>query len=214
MCTPLWRGTMAVYRFLVCPFIYLARRMFYSAFYNFPLYRPSRFLEKFRTQGFLRKESTAVQRCARKSTEFASGSKMVDENRGDMENFLVTQDSTYRGFCWTFPLYKWIDLHALIMNNSEDRVLRIERINTAVQRCASSCTELASQDAGHKGFCWTFPLNRPSRFLDSAAGDGLTNIMENHTFVPRARYFRLLRCRKRYELLYHSVLRLFVLGVS
>ena len=42
-----------------------------------------------------RVESTAVQR----STEFASGSKIVDENRGDMENFLVTQDSTHRGFC-------------------------------------------------------------------------------------------------------------------
>ena len=49
--------------------------------------------------GFLRIESTAVQRCARKSTEFTSGSKVVDENRGDMENFLVTQGSTYRGFC-------------------------------------------------------------------------------------------------------------------
>ena len=48
---------------------------------------------------FLRIESTAVQRCARKSTEFASGSKIVDENRGDMENFLVTQDSTHGGFC-------------------------------------------------------------------------------------------------------------------
>ena len=64
-----------------------------------PLYRPSRFLEQFQTQGFLRIESTAVQRCARKSTEFASGSKLVDENRGAMENFLVTQDSTHRGFC-------------------------------------------------------------------------------------------------------------------
>ena len=42
--------------------------------------------------------------------------------------------------------------------------------------------------------------------LTSAAGDGLTNIMENHTFVPRARYLRLLRRRRRYELLYHSVL--------
>ena len=43
---------------------------------------------------------------------------------------------------------------------------------------------------------------------NSAAGDGLTNIMENHTFVPRARYLRLLRRRRRYELLYHSVMRL------
>ena len=66
--------------------------------WTFPLNRPSRFLEQFRTQGFLRIEFTAVQRCARKSTEFASGSKIVDENRGDMENFLVTQDSTHRGF--------------------------------------------------------------------------------------------------------------------
>ena len=40
--------------------------------------------------GFLRIESTAGQRCARKSTEFASGSKIVDENGGDVENFLVT----------------------------------------------------------------------------------------------------------------------------
>ena len=48
---------------------------------------------------FLLKEFTAVQRCARKSTEFASGSKIVDESRGDIENFLVTQDSTHRGFC-------------------------------------------------------------------------------------------------------------------
>ena len=30
---------------------------------------------------FLRIEFTAGQRCARKSTEFASGSKIVDENR-------------------------------------------------------------------------------------------------------------------------------------
>ena len=57
------------------------------------------FLEQFRTQGFLRIESTAVQRCARKSTEFASGSKVVDENRGEMENSSVTQGSTHhRGF--------------------------------------------------------------------------------------------------------------------
>ena len=32
--------------------------------------------------------------------------------------------------------------------------------------------------------------------------------MENLTFVPRARYLRLLRRRRRYELLYHSMLRL------
>ena len=57
-------------------------------------------LIKNRTKGFLRIESTtAGQRCARKSTKFASGSKIVDENRGDVENFLVTQDSTHRGFC-------------------------------------------------------------------------------------------------------------------
>ena len=29
--------------------------------------------------------------------------------------------------------------------------------------------------------------------LISAAGEGLTNIIENHTFVHRARYLRLLR---------------------
>ena len=64
--------------------------------WTFPFYRPSRSLEQFRTQGL---ESTAGQRCARKSTEFASGSKIVGENRGEMENSLDTQDSTHRGFC-------------------------------------------------------------------------------------------------------------------
>ena len=43
--------------------------------WTFPLYRPSRSLEQFRTQGFLPIESTAVQRCASKNTEFASGEK-------------------------------------------------------------------------------------------------------------------------------------------
>ena len=42
----------------------------------------------------------------------------------------------------------------------------------------------------------------------SAAGDDLTNIMENHTFVPHAQYLQLLRRRRRYEPQYHSVLRL------
>ena len=42
----------------------------------------------------------------------------------------------------------------------------------------------------------------------SAAGDGLTNMMENPTFVPRAHYLRLLRRRRRYEPQYYSVLRL------
>ena len=57
-------------------------------------------LIKNRTKGFMCIESTtAGQRCARKKTEFASGSKIVDENRGDVETFLVTKDSTHRGFC-------------------------------------------------------------------------------------------------------------------
>ena len=64
--------------------------------WTFPLYKPSRSLQQFRTQDFLRIGSTAVQRCARKSTEFASASKIVGENRGEMENSLVTQDSTQR----------------------------------------------------------------------------------------------------------------------
>ena len=59
------------------------------------MYRPLRSLEQFRTQGFLRIESTAVQRCARKSTKFASGSNIVGENRRETENSLVTQDSTH-----------------------------------------------------------------------------------------------------------------------
>ena len=66
---------------------------------TFPLYRPLRSLEQIRTQTFLHIKSTAVQRCARKSTEFASGSNIVGESRGEMENPLVTQDSTHRGFC-------------------------------------------------------------------------------------------------------------------
>ena len=55
-------------------------------------------LIKNRTKSFLHIESTAGQNCDRKSTEFASGSKTVNRNRGDVENFLVTQDSTHRGF--------------------------------------------------------------------------------------------------------------------
>ena len=55
-------------------------------------------IDKNHTKGFLPIDFAAGQRCARKSTEFASGSKIVDENRGDMENILVTQDSTHRGF--------------------------------------------------------------------------------------------------------------------
>ena len=66
---------------------------------TFPLYRSSRSLENFRTRDFLHIESTAVQRGARKSTEFASGSNIVGESRGEMENSLVTQDSTHIGFC-------------------------------------------------------------------------------------------------------------------
>ena len=58
----------------------------------FPLYRPSRPLEQFRTQGL---ESTAGQRCVRKSTEFASGSKIVGDNRGEIGIFLVTQDAAH-----------------------------------------------------------------------------------------------------------------------
>ena len=56
-------------------------------------------LIKHRTKGFLRIESTAGERYDRKSTEIASGSKIVDENRGDVENVLATQHSTHRGFC-------------------------------------------------------------------------------------------------------------------
>ena len=53
-------------------------------------------LERKSSKDILRVESIAVQKCARKSTEFASGSKIVDENRGNVENFLVTQNSTQR----------------------------------------------------------------------------------------------------------------------
>ena len=56
-------------------------------------------IDKKSSKGFLRIEFTAGQRYARKSTEFGSASKIVDENRGDVENFLVTQDFTHRGFC-------------------------------------------------------------------------------------------------------------------
>ena len=42
-------------------------------------------------------------------------------------------------------VHVWMDLHALIMNNFEHMVLRIEPINTAVQRCTSRSTEFASR---------------------------------------------------------------------
>ena len=55
-------------------------------------------LEQFRTQGFQLKESAGVQRCAGKNIEFASGSRIVGENQGEMGNSSVTQDSTHRTF--------------------------------------------------------------------------------------------------------------------
>ena len=65
----------------------------------FPLYRPSRSLEQFRTQSL---ESTAGQRCARKSTEFASGSKIVGDNRGEIGISLLTRDAAHidRALLW------------------------------------------------------------------------------------------------------------------
>ena len=44
-------------------------------------------LNNFEHKGFVRIESTAVRRCTRKSpcTEFTSGSKIVRENRAEME---------------------------------------------------------------------------------------------------------------------------------
>ena len=129
----------------------------------FPLYRPSRSLEQFRTQGL---ESTAGQRCARKSTEFASGAKVVGDDRGEMGISLVTQDATHKGFCWTFPLYR------PSRSLKQFRTLGFLRIeSTVVQRCARKSTEFASgskivrhnrgemgnflvtQDYTHRGFC-------------------------------------------------------------
>ena len=67
-----------------------------------------------------------------------------------MYNSLVAQDSTHRGFYRTIPLYmlrRYIDLHALLVNNFEHRVLRIEPNDTAVQKCAidSRSLEFASR---------------------------------------------------------------------
>ena len=56
-------------------------------------------LDNFEHRVFCAESTAAVQRCARKSTEFASGSKIVGENRGEIANSLVTQDSTHRGLC-------------------------------------------------------------------------------------------------------------------
>ena len=59
-----------------------------------------------------------------------------------MENSLITQGSTHRGFLLNIPGVHdvQIDPHALILNNFEHRVQRIEPINTVVQRCASRST--------------------------------------------------------------------------
>ena len=96
--------------------------------------RPSRsHHEQFRTQGFLRIESTAVQRYDRKSTEIASGSKIVGENRGEMQKYLSCAGFyAQRVLLNISVVHMSIDLHVLTMNNFEHRVLRIEPINTAV----------------------------------------------------------------------------------
>ena len=129
----------------------------------FPLYRPSRSLEQFQTQGL---ESTAGQRCARKSTEFASGSKIVGDSRGEMGISLLTQDAAHKEFCWTFPLYR--SLHFLEQFRTQGF---LRRESTAVQRCARKSTEFAlgskivrhnrgemenslvTQDSTYRGFC-------------------------------------------------------------
>ena len=41
-------------------------------------------------------------------------------------------------------VHVYIDLHVLLTNNFEHRVLRIEPINSAVQKCASRSTQFAS----------------------------------------------------------------------
>ena len=53
--------------------------------------------------------SSAVQRYARKSTEFAWGSKIIGENQGEMKNSSVTQGSANGGICCTFPFYICVD---------------------------------------------------------------------------------------------------------
>ena len=88
-------------------------------------------------------ESTAVQVCARKSTESASGSKIVDENRGDMENFLVTQDLRVEGSA-EHSRCTCVDRPSRSHHEQfqTQGFLRIEPNNTAAQKCASRILNL------------------------------------------------------------------------
>ena len=64
--------------------------------WTFPLYRPARSLEQFRTQGL---ESTALQSGVLvRALNLHRDEKNVGENRGEIESSLVTQDFTHRGF--------------------------------------------------------------------------------------------------------------------
>ena len=74
--------------------------------------------------------TAAVQRCARKSTEFASRKKIVGENRGEIM-FLVTQDAAHKGFVLLNISFVHVLTLFLLINNFERRDLRIDR-TTAV----------------------------------------------------------------------------------
>ena len=67
--------------------------------WTFPLYRPSRSLEQFQTQGFLPIESTAVQGVLVRALNLHRDKKKRWREPGREGNSLVTQDSTHRGFC-------------------------------------------------------------------------------------------------------------------
>ena len=88
----------------------------------------------------------------------------------------MTQDAAHEGFCWTFPLYR------LLRPLQQFRTQSLK--STAGQTRARKSTEFSSgskivgdnrgemgislvtQDATHKGFCWTLPLYRPLRSLE------------------------------------------------
>ena len=96
--------------------------------WTFPLYRPSRSLEQFRTQGL---ESTAVQSGVPvRALNLHRDKKKRWREPGRDGKFLSNrilriEGSAEHSRCTRLD----IDLHALIMNNFEHRVLRIKPIN-------------------------------------------------------------------------------------
>ena len=70
------------------------------------------------------------------------------------------------------------------------RVLNLHRDKKNVgENRRETGISLVTQDAAHKGFCWTFPLYRPSRSLEQFRTQGLESTAVQSGVLVRALNF-------------------------